>query len=158
VPRQLGHPPDPRGFGQWEVAEAEEEAIKEATHGLHTWIMVVSGLIAVAGIYLAYLMHLKYRASAEQLAARHPLAVRVLEAKYWVDEVYQAAIVEPLRAVGRVCVAIDNYVIDGLLWIISFVPQAGGFVLKISTQRGYLQGYSVTMILGVVIILLVVFL
>ena len=82
----------------------------------------------------------------------------MLEHKYWVDEIYQSAIVEPLRMLGRACVAFDNYVIDGLLWIISFIPQAGGFALKISTQRGYLQGYSVTMILGVVIILLVVFL
>ena len=36
--------------------------------------------------------------------------------------------------------------------------QAGGFALKLTTQRGYLQGYAVTMLLGVAVILLVVFL
>ena len=45
-----------------------------------------------------------------------------------------------------------------MVWLIGFVPQLSGFTLKLTTQRGYLQGYSVTMILGVVIILLVVFL
>ena len=36
--------------------------------------------------------------------------------------------------------------------------QAAGFALKLSTQRGYLQGYALTMILGVAVILLFIFL
>jgi len=121
-------------------------------------MMAASMLISLAGIYLAFLLHLKYRDEAEKIAARHPAVVRMLEAKYWVDEIYQAGIVEPLRMLGRVCVAIDNFVIDSIIWLISFVPQASGFALKLSTQRGYLQGYAATMVLGVVVILVIVFL
>ncbi len=152
---------DPMAFGQTGIAEAMDHldpSRHESTGRMHFYLMLASGLIAFTGIYLAYLMHLKYRDEADKLAARHPLVIRVLEHKYWVDEIYQAAIVEPLRAIGRMCVAIDTYVIDGIIWIISFVPQAGGFALKLSTQRGYLQGYAVTMVMGVVIILLFVFL
>jgi NADH-quinone oxidoreductase subunit L len=152
---------DPMAYGQTGIAEAMnhlDPSLSERTGRMHFYLMLASGLIAFTGIYLAYLMHLKYRDEADKLAARHPLVIRVLENKYWVDEIYQAAIVEPLRAIGRVCVAIDTYVIDGIIWIISFVPQAGGFALKLSTQRGYLQGYAVTMVLGVVIVLLFVFL
>jgi NADH-quinone oxidoreductase subunit L len=155
------HPADPAGFGQMALAEElhhKDAALVETTGKLHLYLMIASGLISFTGIYLAYLMHLKYREEADKLAARHPLIVSILEHKYWVDEIYQAAIVEPLRLIGRACVWIDTYVIDSVLWIISFIPQAAGFVLKLGTQRGYLQGYAVTMVLGVVIILLYVFL
>ncbi len=152
---------DPAPFGQISLAEEQvhkDAALAEYLHRLHWSMMIGSMLVSAAGIYLAYLMHLKYREAAEQYARKYAGLVRVLQAKYWVDEIYQNAIVEPLRTIGRVCVAIDNFVIDSLIWIISFVPQATGFVLKLSTQRGYLQGYAATMLLGVVVILLVVFL
>ena len=41
--------------------------------------------------------------------------------------------------------------------MISFIPQLSGFALKLTVQRGYLQGYAVTMILGLAAILLLVF-
>jgi NADH-quinone oxidoreductase subunit L len=152
---------NPAPFGQIELAEEQlhhDEKLRTTTHSLHWAMMIGSFLISSAGIYLAYLLHLKYREEADKLATRHPLAIRVLEHKYWVDELYQSAIVEPLRTIGRVCVAIDTFVIDGLIWVVSFIPQATGFALKLSTQRGYLQGYAVTMVVGVAIILIVVFL
>ena len=87
-----------------------------------------------------------------------PGVTRALEAKYWVDEIYQAAIVEPLRSVGQAFFWIDRFVVDGLVWATSFVPMLGGFALKLSTQRGYLQGYAAVMLLGIAIILMVIFL
>jgi NADH-quinone oxidoreductase subunit L len=151
-------PLDPAPFGQMERVEEQDKDVIAATKNLHLTMMLASFLISGAGIYLAYLLHLKYREKSVEIAARYPAIIRVLEGKYFVDEIYQRMIVEPLRALGRACVAFDNFIIDGILWLISFAPQASGFVLKVSTQRGYLQGYSVTMILGVVVILLYVFL
>src|SRR5690606_16038078 len=113
----------------------------------------VSGLIAIAGIGLAYVLHLKNRAMADQLAVRFAGAAKLLEAKYWVDEIYQAGVVEPLRKLGRVFFAIDRMVVDGLVTVISLVPQVGGLVLRLTTQRGYLQGYALTMLFGVAVIL-----
>ena len=82
----------------------------------------------------------------------------MLDHKYWVDEIYQAAIVEPLRNLGRVFFAIDRFVVDGIIGAIAFVPQLGGFALKLSVQRGYLQGYAAAMLFGIAAILLVIFL
>lgn len=81
-----------------------------------------------------------------------------MENKYWVDELYQGAIVEPLRRLGKAFYVIDKYVVDGLVWIAGFIPQLSGFVLKLTVQRGYVQGYALSMVLGVAVILLVVFL
>lgn len=143
---------DPAMFGQHAPADAD-------AHGAaHTTIMVVSILSSFLGVALAYLLHLKDRARAERLAAGAPGLTRLLEARYWVDEIYQAGIVEPLRSLGRAFFLIDRFVVDGLVWAVSFVPMLGGFALKLTTQRGYLQGYAVVMLLGIAVILMVIFL
>ena len=51
--------------------------------------------ISIAGIFLAYVLHLKDSEKAEEIAASMPSVTNVLEHKYWVDEIYQAAIFEP---------------------------------------------------------------
>ena len=141
---------------------AHPDAIMFGQPAAHTHLdplpLVMGGLIAIAGILLAYIMHLKDRNRAERLAASAPGLTRMLEAKYWVDEVYQNGIVEPLRSLGRAFFAADKWVIDLLVGGVAMVPQALGFALKLSTQRGYLQGYAVTMILGIAAILLFIFL
>jgi NADH-quinone oxidoreductase subunit L len=147
--RQVGGEIDPAAFGQ--PMDASE------FHFPLTGLLIGS-IISIAGITTAYMFHLKDRAKAERLAAGMPGVTRALEAKYWVDEIYQAAIVEPLRSVGRVFFAIDRFVVDGIVWAISFVPMLGGFALKLTTQRGYLQGYAAVMLLGIAIILMVIFL
>ncbi len=140
---------NPLMFGQHPPADMPAES--------HTNLMVASILIALLGILLAYLMHLKERSRAERLAARFPGIVHVLERKYWVDEIYQYGLVEPLRRLGRAFFAVDRMVIDGLIWTVSFIPQVFGFGLKLTTQRGSLQGYAVTMVLAIALVLLVIF-
>jgi hypothetical protein len=52
---------------------------------------------------------------------------------------------------------IDKAIIDGLVWVIGYVPTLGGFAVKITVQRGYLQGYAAAMLFGVLAVLLLVF-
>lgn len=133
----------------------QEVAKRESTH--HRYMMLVSGVIALTGIGLAYQMHLKDRAAGDRLAARFGGLTHLLEGKYWVDEVYQGMIVEPLRKLGRVFFLVDRIVVDGVVWVIGFIPQASGWTLKVTTQRGYLQGYAAAMLFGIAVILLVMF-
>jgi NADH-quinone oxidoreductase subunit L len=158
--RHSAHPEHiaPLGYGQ---VEAEHLPLPEevaAEHSLHLYMMIVSGLISIAGIGLAYLLHLKNRAAGDALPEKFGALARLLEAKYWVDEIYQAAFVEPLRRLGQMFFAFDRFVIDGLVWTISFIPQASGFAMKLTTQRGYLQGYASAMLFGIAAILLAMFL
>jgi NADH:ubiquinone oxidoreductase subunit 5 (subunit L)/multisubunit Na+/H+ antiporter MnhA subunit len=157
--RHGGHAVAPEPLGQPEAAPhatASAEAAPEG-HANHTVLMAVSGLIALAGIGLAYQFHLKDRRAGENLPRRFPALANALQNKFWVDELYQAAIVEPLRRAGKLFYAVDRIVVDGVVWAIGFVPQFSGFALKLTTQRGYLQGYAGAMAFGIVIILLVVF-
>jgi NADH-quinone oxidoreductase subunit L len=159
--RQFNGDVSPMPFGQLEAAKHLEETDREAVSqekATHMTLMFVSGFISIIGIYLAFVMHLKDRRKGEALPEKFPQLARLLEAKYWVDEIYQDAIVEPLRSLGRAFFAIDRYVVDGIIWLISFIPQASGWALKLTTQRGYLQGYAATMLFGIAVILLIIFL
>jgi NADH-quinone oxidoreductase subunit L len=141
-------------LGQPEVAAARES---EGEHTSHTTLMVISGLVSLAGIGLAYQLHLKDRPAGEALPRRFPAVDSLLQHKYWVDEIYDALFVQPLWRLGQLFYAIDRIVIDGLVWLVGFVPQLSGFTLKLTTQRGHLQGYAGAMALGIVVILLFVF-
>lgn len=138
--------------------DTREETIREAEHTMHYVFMGVSTVIALAGIGIAYFFHLKNREKAESMAANMPLATRILDNKFYVDEIYQNGIVEPLRMFGKFLLSIDRFLVDGIVNFAGFVPQVSGWVLKLLTQRGYLQGYAATMLFGIVVILLVIFL
>jgi NADH-quinone oxidoreductase subunit L len=143
----------PLALGQHDTRPAN---IREKEHNDHIRMMAISGAIAAAGIALAYLLHRQQRELATRLHQKVRGLADVLDAKYWVDEVYQQGIVEPLRSLGRAMFAFDRYVIDLAVWACGFAPQGAGFVLKFTTQRGYLQGYAAAMLLGILIILVVV--
>jgi NADH-quinone oxidoreductase subunit L len=159
----LGH--SPSFSWSYQVASSANGDVEAVPFGQHaaehhtawTW-MLVSVVVSIGGIALAYLLHLKDRRKADELAGRIPAVTRTLENKYWVDELYDAVIVTPLRMAGRLFFAVDRFVVDGVVWLISFIPQAGGWVLKLGVQRGYLQGYAAAMLFGLAAILLIIFL
>jgi NADH-quinone oxidoreductase subunit L len=154
VAEHHGVPVDAAVLGQPEVAPTRES---EGEHTSHTTLMVISGFVSLAGIGLAYQLHLKDRPAGEALPRRFPAVDSLLQHKYWVDEIYDALFVQPLWRLGQLFYAIDRIVIDGLVWLVGFVPQLSGFTLKLTTQRGHLQGYAGAMALGIVVILLFVF-
>jgi NADH-quinone oxidoreductase subunit L len=120
-------------------------------------LMILSGLITLIGIGLAYYLHLKNRPLDDAIAERLGPLTRLIEAKFWVDEIYQAFIVNPLRMLGEFFYGFDRWVIDMLVNMAGWICQLVGYLLKFTTQRGYLQGYAAAMVLGVAAILLFVF-
>ncbi len=158
----LGH--SPSLIGAYHVAEKAGGEMNPAHLGQgesestsQTALMVISALISLAGIGLAYQLHLKNRAAGDALPRKFPALSRAIENKYWVDEMYDALIVKPLWRLGQFFFAIDRIVVDGIVWVVGFVPQLSGFTLKLTTQRGFLQGYAGAMAFGIVVILLFVF-
>jgi len=117
------------------------------------WIMYLSSLVALGGIGLAWLRY----GGAPRV---DPDAVSLGElwklwsAKYWVDEIYDTAFVRPLRALADFLERIDRYGIDGLVWFVSAVPRGAGMALRF-LQQGALQGYALSMTVGVTLLLLI---
>jgi NADH-quinone oxidoreductase subunit L len=120
--------------------------------------LLLGGVIAIAGIALAYVLHLANRGLADRLAQSMPSVAELVENKFYVDEFYQAYVIEPLRFLGKILFAIDQFIVDGVINLLGWIPQLSGFTLKLTVQRGYLQGYATTMLFGVMIILLLIFL
>jgi NADH-quinone oxidoreductase subunit L len=139
----------PAMFGQPEPTTTEWE---------FPWSLLQGAAVSLAGFGLAYMLHLKERVRAEKIAQGLQPLTGILERKFMIDELYDSILVEPLRHIGKVFFVIDRAVVDGVVWAISFVPQMSGFALKLTMQRGYLQGYAATMFFGVLAILLLVFL
>ena len=120
-------------------------------------LMILSGAISAFGIFLAYMQHLQNRERGERVAEDFGPITRLLEAKYYVDEIYQSFIVNPLRMLGEFAYNFDRWIIDMLVNLVGWICQLMGYFLKFSTQRGYLQGYAAMMLLGLAAILLFVF-
>lgn len=122
---------------------------------LHTAMMVISSILAVIGIATAAYFHWYNRPAADRTAGSFPGVVRLLANKYYVDEIYDAVIVQPLHVLGQVCFAFDRLIIDGLVMFVGFVPRALGLAVRPS-QRGVLQGYGLGMAAGVAAIIFLV--
>ncbi len=119
-------------------------------------LLVLSGGLSIFGILAAYVIYARQPWIAGLVRASAPRAYRTLWNKYYVDEFYQAAMVEPARKAGRIAVALDDYLIDGLLWTIAAIPQAFGYGLR-TMQNGAMQSYALSMVAGVAIMVVLLF-
>jgi NADH-quinone oxidoreductase subunit L len=140
------------------LAEGYGQIVETAEHEpMISSLMIFSGLISLAGILAAFVLHLKNRPLGDKLAEDLGPVTRLLEGKYYVDEIYQAIIVNPLRAIGEFSYRFDRWIIDMLVNMSGWICQLSGYFLKFTTQRGYLQGYGAAMLLGIAVILLMMF-
>ncbi len=133
-------------------AGAAHAAAEHAEHGGH-WLMYFSAVIFLVGMSTARYIYLRHPAIAHAAAVASGPVHKLLYNKYYVDELYDLAIVRPLRKVGAFCVGIDQYFINGILWIISAIPRAVGFGLR-GLQSGGMQSYATGMVVGVIAIVL----
>jgi NADH-quinone oxidoreductase subunit L len=137
-----------------EAGAAAGEAAGEASGGLELSLMIVSSVVAIAGIALAAFVWLKRRELADKAAAAFPGLYRLLLNKYYVDEVYDATIVEPIRIVSQEGLwrGIDVNIIDGAVNGTASIVDGGSSLLR-RLQSGSVRGYAGSLFLGVVLIL-----
>jgi NADH-quinone oxidoreductase subunit L len=88
-----------------------------------------------------------------QWAARYPTVYRLLLNKYYVDEIYDALIVQPIKR-GAVWLwrRFDEPVVDGSVNGLGSLVQIGSTLLRY-LQTGYVMSYVLSFILGVVALL-----
>lgn len=147
-------------FGQVELQHELEKSLTPekltAKQTAHIGLMIGSGLLAILGIAIASYYHLVRRDAITSVNTRLSSVIRVLEARYWVDEIYNAVIVWPLRVFSQAMDIIDRFLVDGVVLLVGLLPRLGGTVLRLSMQRGQVQGYATSMLLGTTVVLLVV--
>ena len=94
--------------------EGAHAAAEHADHGVELMLMVVSSLIALAGIGIAAFLYLKRPEMPDAFAARFPGVYQFLVNKGYIDELYDAVVVQPIKALSEhVLWKADARVIDG---------------------------------------------
>jgi NADH-quinone oxidoreductase subunit L len=142
-----------------QVAEAGQEAgagetAGEGERGVELSLMVVSSIVAIVGIGLAAFIWLKRREIANRLAATFPGVYRLLLNKYYVDEIYDATIVQPIRIVSQEGLwrGVDVHIIDGAVNGTASIVDGSSSLLR-RLQSGSVRAYAGSLFIGVVLIL-----
>jgi NADH-quinone oxidoreductase subunit L len=140
---------------QTEAAAAEHAPTGE--HGdtsTELLLMALSVGLAVAGIGLAMYFWLRSPRAADAMARRFSGLHRLLLNKYYVDEIYDAAIVQPIRIVstGALWKGIDAGGIDGAVNGAGFLVRGSSSLLR-RLQTGSIRAYAASLFLGAVLIL-----
>jgi NADH-quinone oxidoreductase subunit L len=137
-----------------EAATGGESHEPGADEGTELTLMGVSSLLALAGIGIAAFVFLKNKRIADNLATSLSQVYRALLNKYWIDELYDAVIVHPLRRVseGTLWKVVDAGIIDGAVNGTGYVVRGSSAVLRL-LQTGSIRTYAASLFLGVVVVL-----
>ncbi len=144
-------------LAQPEPAAAEHAAAAAAGHdesSLELTLMLVSSAIAIIGIGIAFFLWIKNRQIPDQMAQSLSGPYQLLLNKYYVDELYDAAIVQPIKTVSTVGLwkGMDVGVVDGAVNGAGYV--VGGFAAGLRLlQTGSVKTYAVGIFFGAVGIL-----
>lgn len=116
------------------------------------WISAVAIVVAAAGIFLAYAMYASERISPERVAKSVPWAYQVVYRKYYLDELYRAVLVWPLKGLGWILTGFDRFLIGGLVYLSAWIAQLVGRIGS-RLQNGQAQTYVLISLIGFVILI-----
>ncbi len=137
-----------------QARQADQTEGAEATNGLELGLMAVSSVAALGGIGLAFFFFLDRKSAARAMAERFSGLHRLLLNKYYVDEVYDAAIVQPIRIVSEegLWKVVDVQIIDGIVNGVGETVAGSSEILR-RLQTGSVRAYAASLFLGVVALL-----
>jgi NADH-quinone oxidoreductase subunit L len=136
------------------AAAAETSAPEEAHEDLERTLMGFSTIIAVMGVFLAYGIWVKRRDVADAWARRAGPVYQLLLNKYYVDEIYDATVVQPIRMASQEGLwrGFDIKVIDGAVNGAGTIVDGSATLLR-RLQTGSVRTYAGSLFVGVVMIL-----
>jgi NADH-quinone oxidoreductase subunit L len=117
-------------------------------------LMGLSSAIAVLGIGVAWFLWTRRRDIVDSLSRRFSPIHRLLLNKYYVDEIYDAAVVHPVKVISRdgLWRGFDVAVIDGAVNGTGAIVTASAWMLR-RLQTGSVRTYAGSLFVGVVLIL-----
>lgn len=136
---------------------AEEKIIHFSVHSHYEEIllMAASVIFALSAIYFALYIYAKKPSIAKTISERFKNFYNILLNKYYVDEIYETAIVKPIQ-VGSEKVLwkfTDSMIIDGIVnGSAKLIDIISSRIRKI--QTGVAQFYAVVMMAGIALVLL----
>lgn len=145
-------------------------------------LMLISSIVALSGIGLAYLIYYRQSISADKLAEKFKPIYTFLYNKWYFDELYDLIIIRPLLAFARFMWSFDARIIDGLVnglawftilwsdiklwfdtWIVDGAVNGAGWIVRQWSevlrylQTGVVQFYALFIAMVVVLLALIKF-
>jgi len=137
-------------------ADAERKLMQFGfhTHLEEILLMLLSVLFAGGSILFARYVYLKSPQIAENASKKFSGLYKTLWNKYYVDEIYDAVIVNPIVAVSRNVFwkFTDGKIIDGLIHSLAKIIDSSASVLR-KFQNGIAQFYALIMVFGIALTL-----
>ncbi len=134
---------------------AESARIKPAhslDHNTEWVLLIISVVIAVLGVVWGYV-----RFSKKPEIENATGFGKVLENKWYVDEIYDTAIVRPVRAIGGFFNGIvERYVVDGIVNGVGKSIQYGSRQIRL-LQSGQVGNYILLMVCGILVFFVIEF-
>ena len=142
-------------MGHGETYGFFERFFSVLTHSLP----LISLLVALAGIFLAYAMYQAKWLSPERIGDMFKPLYILFSRKYWLDELYENIIVKivTLKVLFGGLEKIDTYAVDGTVNGIANGAIASGRAIR-HAQTGQLQLYGLFIGIGILAIIIVVYL
>jgi NADH-quinone oxidoreductase subunit L len=127
-----------------------------ASHGLELGLAAVSVLTALLGLFVAYAFYYKKPGTAAALAQRAPALYRLVENKFYIDELYSTVIVSPLLMFSRIFLGgfIDGGIVNGSGAAAGATTRGLGSLVR-RVQSGNIRSYAGWLALGAAAVLLV---
>ncbi|HZI94958.1 MAG TPA: NADH-quinone oxidoreductase subunit L [Patescibacteria group bacterium] len=119
----------------------------EPPAGPETLLMILSSLAALGGIGVGYYLWVTRPELPGRIASSLPGLFRFVKGKLYVDEVYEALILEPYEALCRLMSRFDSVVVDGVVNGMGTAFETSGHVLKLF-HSGYVRNYAVFYLAG----------
>jgi NADH-quinone oxidoreductase subunit L len=154
------------------------EQYTEAMHSAHYPAMIISLIVALSGIGLAFFIYQYKKVDVDKLAAKFKPLYNLSYNKWYFDEIYNASVVGGTIVLSRILAWFDNNIIDGIVngsasFTKAFSRFSGGFdnvvvdglvnfmayfsqfigLLFRKVQTGKVQTYIVLVIFSLVILL-----
>ncbi len=145
----------------------------------NTFVMALSILVALLGIFLAWVFYVLNPGIPSVLARRLSPVYDLLLNKYWIDEIYGRFIIQPVLRLSRaafsfdnkaidcsvnLCAAIsvvisnakgwvDRYIVDGLVNLLAYAIKGLSIAFR-RLQTGYIQNYILLIFTSIAILVI----
>lgn len=119
-------------------------------------MMALSVVIALTGIFFAWLIYVKEAIAPAKIVARFESLHYLFFNKYFIDEIYQKVFIRPLTILATACWQADDGLIDKIVNRLASTTQGAGNRLA-GVQNGQIQTYGLVTLIGGMVVFVAAF-
>jgi NADH-quinone oxidoreductase subunit L len=119
-----------------------------------SWIMVVTTIVSLLGIFLAWLMYGKCSLARDWLSSRVPFMYNVLWNKYYIDEFYAWTVGYATNAISLLFSYMDRFIVEGIASLVTATVNTVGSIGS-RLQNGQVQMYGAVTLIGLTLLVVI---